>query len=159
MDSTIELPNRKSWLLIVVFSILTLQVTAASILIILNLTDLPWHKNVFLLTLNAFLLYWLLRGLAWQYKGNRKISIVEKTLTFTESSPLTVKTMTFDLNKINGFRLTDHSEKEGPLAMAQLVGIVDRFSVSIIYDNKEGKLLKGNEIGELTSAKEKMERR
>jgi AraC family transcriptional regulator, transcriptional activator of pobA len=40
-----------------------------------------------------------------------------------------------------------------------LVGIVDRFSVSIIYDNKEVKLLKGNEIGELTSAKEKMERR
>jgi hypothetical protein len=159
MDAIVELPNRKSWLLIVVFSILTLQVTAASILMILNLTDLPWYKNVFLLTLNAFLLYWLLRGLAWQYRGNRKISIVDKTLTFTESSPLKAKTMTFDLNKINGFRLTDHSEKEGPLAMAQLVGIVDRLSVSIIYDNKEVKLLKGNDIGELTSAKEKMERR
>ena len=76
-----------------------------------------------------------------------------------EISPLTTKTMTFDLNKISGFRLTDHAEKEGPLAMAQLVGIVDRLSVSITYDNKEVKLFKGNDIGELTTAKEKMEKR
>lgn len=67
--------------------------------------------------------------------------------------------MTFNLNKINEFRLTDHSEKEGPLAMAQLVGIVDKLSVSITYDNKEVKLLSGNDIGELTTAKEKMEKR
>jgi hypothetical protein len=159
MNTTIELPNRKSWLLIVVFSILTLQMTAASILMILNFSDLPWYKNIFLLTIYAVSIFWLLRGLAWQYKGLRKISVVDNTLTFIESSPLTVKTMTFDLNKINGVRLTDHSEKEGPLAMAQLVGIVDRLSVSIIYNNKEVKLLKGNDIGELTSAKERLEKR
>ena len=158
-DNMIEISNRKSWLLIVVFSILTLQVTATSILMILNLADLPWYQSTFLLTLYAFSLYWLLRGLAWQYNGQRKISIVDNTLTFTESSPLTTKTISFDLNKIKEFRLTDHSEKEGPLAMAQLVGIVDRLSVSIIYDSKEVKLLKGNDIGELTTAKEKMERR
>src|SRR6185295_5934020 len=145
MNTTIEQPNRKSWLLIIAFSILTLQMTAASILMILNFSDLPWYKNIFLLAIYAVSIYWLLRGLAWQYKGRRKVSIVDKTLTFTETSPLTAKAMTFDLNKISGFRLTDHSEKEGLLAMAQLVGIVDRLSVSIIYDNKEVKLLKGND--------------
>jgi hypothetical protein len=67
--------------------------------------------------------------------------------------------MNFDLEKANGFRLTDHTEKEGPLAMAQLVGIVDRLSLSIILDNKEIKLLRGNDIGELTILKEKLERR
>ncbi len=145
--------------MIVAFSILTLQMTAASILMILNFADLPWYKNIFLLTIYAVSIFWLLRGLAWQYKGLRKISIVDNTLTFIESSPLTVKTLTLDLNKISGIRLTDHSEKEGPLAMAQLVGIVDRLSVSIIYDNKEVKLLKGNDIGELTSAKNRLEKR
>jgi hypothetical protein len=43
--------------------------------------------------------------------------------------------------------------------MAQLVGIVDRLSLSIILDNKEIKLLRGNDIGELTILKEKLERR
>ena len=145
--------------MIVTFSILALQMIAASILMIFNFSELPWYKNIFLLTIYAVSIFWLLRGLAWQYKGLRKISIVDKTLTFMEISPLTTKTMTFDLNKISGFRLTDHAEKEGPLAMAQLVGIVDRLSVSITYDNKEVKLFKGNDIGELTTAKEKMEKR
>jgi uncharacterized membrane protein len=159
MNTIIKQSNRKSWLVIVVFWMLTLQFAVSAILMILNLSELPWYKNVFLLTIHAVMLYWLLRGLAWQHKGQRQISIVDKTLTFTESSPLTTKTMTFDLEKVKGFRLTDHTEKEGPLAMAQLVGIVDSLSLSIILDNKEIKLLKGSDIGELTSAKEKLERR
>lgn len=145
--------------MIVVFWVLTLQFTASAILMILNLSELPWHKNVFLLTIHAVMLYWLLRGLAWQHKGQRQISIADKTLTFTESSPLNTKTMTFDLEKVNGFRLTDHTEKEGPLAMLQLLGIVDRLSLSITWGNKEIKLLKGNDIGELKSMKEELERR
>lgn len=159
MNRTIEQSNRKSWLVIVVFWVLTLQFTASAILMFLNLSELPWHKNVFLLTIHAVMLYWLLRGLAWQHKGQRQISIADKTLTFTESSPLNTKTMTFDLEKVNGFRLTDHTEKEGPLAMLQLLGIVDRLSLSITWGNKEIKLLKGNDIGELKSMKEELERR
>jgi len=159
MNRTIKQSNRKSWLVIVVFWVLTLQFTASAILMILNLSELPWHKNVLLLTIHAVMLYWLLRGLAWLHKGQRQISIADKTLTFTESSPLNTKTMTFDLEKVNEFRLTDHTEKEGPLAMLQLLGIVDRLSLSITWGNKEIKLLKGNDIGELKSMKEELERR
>lgn len=109
-----------------------------------------------MLTLYSAFLYFLLRGLAWQYKGQWRITLTDKQLTWTESSPMKIQRITLDLDSIDGFHLKDNSQKEGPLAMLQLLGIADRLSVSITSGKKEAILLKGNDVAELTSAKEKM---
>jgi hypothetical protein len=159
LDTTIELPNRKSWLLVVVFSILALQIVGATVLLLLHWSEFATDKNIFALALYAVLFYWLLRGLAWQYKGQREIIIAGSTLTLKAWSPMKSRTVTFDLQGINGFQVTDDSEKEGPLAMLQLVGIADRFSLSMTYGKKKMTLLRGNDISALIRAKEQLESR
>ena len=63
----------------------------------------------------------------------------------------------FDLDKVTNFNLRDNSEKEGPLAMLQLVGVADKLSLLMTYDNKDIKLMSSNNWNELSEAKEKIE--
>ena len=156
-DNLVELPNRKSWLLIVVFSIVTLQLMAGSILILLNLSEVPGYQLMILLGMYSVFIYLLSKGLAWQLRGVRKVIIADNKLTFEKTSPLANKIETFDLDKVTGLNLRDNSEKEGPLAMLQLLGVADKFSVSMTYNNKDVKLLTGNNWDELREAREKIE--
>lgn len=156
-DNIIEIRNRRSWLLIVVFSILTLQVIAGSILTILNLFEVPWYQPLILLGMYSIFLYLLIKGLAWQLCGVCKVIIADNSLTFKKESPLTSTTKMFDLDKVTNFNLRDNSEKEGPLAMLQLVGVADKLSLLMTYDNKDIKLMSSNNWNELSEAKEKIE--
>src|SRR5689334_10376240 len=109
-----------------------------------------------MLGMYVIFLYFLVKGLAWQLRGVRQISVSENKLTFKKYSPVTNKSKTYNLDKIRNLDILDSSVKEGPLAMLQLLGITDRLFLTFDYDGKTIKTISGNSVNELQDIKDKI---
>lgn len=156
-ELTIESKNRKSIALVIIFSILTFQLTFVIILTLLNLNEISLTRALTTLGLYGILLYLVItKGLIWQLKGMRQLSVSKDNLTFTKYSPVSKKSRTYDLNKIKNFSILDSAVKEGPLAMLQLLGIADKLFLTFDYEGRTVKTISGNNLNELQDFKDKI---
>jgi hypothetical protein len=79
-EITISTPKRKSWALIFFFTLITLQFTNAIVQSLFFASDLPTIGRVVIFILSVIVVYFTLKGLLWQLKGIREISISKDSL-------------------------------------------------------------------------------
>ncbi|MEO7992743.1 MAG: hypothetical protein ABI663_24540 [Chryseolinea sp.] len=156
-EIVIQSKNRKSTVLVVIFSLLTFQLTFVSILILFKSNEVPLTRTLGPLGMYGVILYFVIKGLVWELAGMRQLRLSERKLTFDKRSPLTNKSKTYDLDKIKGFDVKDSTVKEGPLAMLQLLGIADKIFLTFEHDGKTVKTISGNSIDEMQEIKNKIE--
>ncbi|MFD1001399.1 hypothetical protein ACFQ21_18875 [Ohtaekwangia kribbensis] len=156
-EIVIQSKNRKSTVLVIIFSILTFQLIFVSILILFKSNEVPLTRTLGPLGLYGVLLYFVIKGLIWELKGMRQLRLSESKLTFDKRSPLTNKSKTYDLDKIKAFDVKDTTVKEGPLAMLQLLGIADKVFLTFEHDGRTIRTFSGNSIDEMRDIKNKIE--
>ena len=153
----IETPKKKSWILIILFSILTLQFTNGIIQSIFFAEDLPIIGRLIMLIISLILIYIVLtRGLLWQLKGIKKIIINDSTLKYYKISPLRSTKTEYKLSEINSIEIKDEAVSEGPMAMLQLLGITDKIKVNMVYGYKTITLISGIDNSEAIELKNKL---
>lgn len=130
---TISTPKRKSWVLIIFFSLITLQFTNGIIQSLFFANDLPTIERIVIFILSVIVVYFTLKGLLWQLKGIKEISINEDSLKLSKLSPLWTRTRTYKLSEIKNIDIKDESVSEGPTAMLQLLNITDKIKITFSY--------------------------
>ncbi|MBB6325273.1 hypothetical protein FHS59_000888 [Algoriphagus iocasae] len=130
---TISTPKRKSWVLIIFFSLITLQFTNGIIQSLFFANDLPTIERIVIFILSVIVVYFTLKGLLWQLKGIKEISLNEESLKLSKLSPLWTRTRTYKLSEIKNIDIKDESVSEGPTAMLQLLNITDKIKITFSY--------------------------
>lgn len=130
---TITTPKRKSWALIFFLSLITLQFTNGIIQSLFLASDLPTIERIVIFILSVIVVYFTLKGLLWQLKGIREISINKDSLKLSKLSPLWTKTRTYKLSEIKNIDIKDETVSEGPIAMLQLLRITDKIKITFSY--------------------------
>ena len=130
---TITTPKRKSWALIFFLSLITLQFTNGIIQSLFLASDLPTIERIVIFILSVIVVYFTLKGLLWQLKGIREISINKDSLKLSKLSPLWTKTRTYKLSEIKNIDIKDEIVSEGPIAMLQLLRITDKIKITFSY--------------------------
>ncbi len=149
-ESLLKIQKQKSWGLIILLSLLSLQVFLFLLLVLVSFVKSPsWVASLgeHLLFLVPFgvILYFLTTYLAWRWMGIYEIQVVDKFLTLIKRSPLSTRSTQYDLDKIRTWAVVDNTMPEGPLAMLQLLGIADKITLTMEYDGKTKKLMTGND--------------
>ena len=153
----IETPKKKSWILIIIFSIVTLQFTNGIIQAIFFAKDLPILGRLVVLLISLAVVYFVLtRGIIWQLKGIRKIIINDSTLKYYKISPLRTKETEYKLSEIRSIEIKDEAVSEGPMAMLQLLGITDKIKINMVYGYKTITLISGIDNSEAVELKSKL---
>jgi hypothetical protein len=129
----IATPNQKSWVLIFFLSIITLQFTNGIIQSLFFTSELQTIERIFIFILSVIVVYFTLKGLLWQLKGVREISINKDNLKLSKLSPLWTKTRTYKLSEIKNIDIKDETVSEGPTAMLQILRITDKIKITFSY--------------------------
>lgn len=129
----ISTPKRKSWILIIFLSLITLQFTNGMVQSLFFARDLPTIGRVLIFIISIIVIYFTMKGLLWQLKGVREISIDKKNLKLSKLSPLWKKTKTYDISKVKNIDIKDESVSQGPIAMLQLLRITDKIKITFSY--------------------------
>jgi hypothetical protein len=132
-EITIATPNQKSWVLIFFLSIITLQFTNGIIQSLFFTSELQTIERIFIFILSVIVVYFTLKGLLWQLKGVREISINKDNLKLSKLSPLWTKTRTYKLSEIKNIDIKDETVSEGPTAMLQILRITDKIKITFSY--------------------------
>jgi hypothetical protein len=132
-EITISTPKRKSWALIFVLSLITIQFTNGIVQSLFFASDLPTIERIIIFILSVIVVYFTLKGLLWQLKGVREISISKDNLKLSKLSPLWTKTKTYRLSEIKNLDIKDETVSEGPIAMLQMLGITDKIKITFSY--------------------------
>ena len=130
---TISTPKRKSWALIFFLSLITLQFTNGIVQSLFFASDLPTIERIIIFILSVIVVYFTLKGLLWQLKGVREISISKDSLKLSKQSPLWTKTKTYNISEVKNLDIKDESVSEGPTAMLQLLRITDKIKITFSY--------------------------
>jgi hypothetical protein len=156
-EMKIETPKKKSWVLIIVFSLITLQFTNGIIQSLFFANDLPISARLIILLISLTVVYFVLtRGLMWQLKGIKKIVVNDSTLKCSKLSTLWTNEKEYKLSEIRSIEIKDESISEGPLAMLQLLGITDKIKINMIYGYKTDTLISGIDNSEAVELKSKL---
>lgn len=129
----ISTPKKRSWILIIFLSLITLQFTNGIIQSLFFTNNLPLISRIMILVLSITVVYFTLRGLLWQLKGIREISISNGELKLNKLSPLWTKTKTYKLSEVKTIDIKDEAVSEGPIAMLQLLRITDKIKITFFY--------------------------
>lgn len=129
---TISTPKRKSWALIIILSLITLQFTSG---LIQSLFDnyLSLIERIAILILSSTVVYFTLKILLWQLKGVNEIKISSDELKLSKLSPLWTKSKTYNLSEVKNIEIKDEAVSEGPTAMLQLLRITDKIKITFSY--------------------------
>ena len=132
-ELTISTPKKKSWVLIIFLSLITLQFTNGIIQSLFFPNDLPTKGRIMIFVLSITVVYFTLKGLLWQLKGIREISIGNGELKLSKLSPLWTKTKTYKLSEVKTIDIKNEAVSEGPTAMLQLLRITDKIKITFSY--------------------------
>jgi hypothetical protein len=127
---SISTPKRKSWFLIIFLSLITLQFTNGIIQSLFFAHNLPLTGRIVIFILSSVVVYFTLKGLLWQLKGMREISISNDELKLSKLSPLWTKTKTYKLSEVKTIDIKEETVSEGPTAMLQLLRITDKIKIT-----------------------------
>jgi hypothetical protein len=130
---TMSTPKRKSWILIMLLSILTLQFTNVIIQSLFFAEAIPLPGRIAILIVSLTVVYITLKGLLWQLKGVKEIKITGDELKLSKLSPLWTKTKTYNLSEVKNIDINDETVSEGPIAMLQLLRITDKIKITFSY--------------------------
>lgn len=130
---TITTPKRKSWALIFISLVITLQFTNGIIQSLFFANNLPTIERIIIFILSVIVVYFTVKGLLWQLKGVKEISINKDNLILSKQSPLWTKTKTYRLSNIKNIDIKDETVLEGPTAMLQLLRITDKIKITFSY--------------------------
>ncbi len=129
----ISTPKRKSWALIFFLSLITLQFTNGIVQSLFFASDLPTIGRIIIFILSVIVVYFTMKGLLWQLKGVREISISKDSLKLSKLSPLWTKTKTYAISDVKNIDIKDETVSEGPTAMLQLLRITDKIKITFSY--------------------------
>ncbi len=132
-ETIISTPKRKSWVLIIFLSIITLQFTNGIIQTLFFADDLHWLERIIIFIISTIVIYITLKGILWQIKGVREINISSNELKLSKLSPLWTKTKTYRLSEVKTIEIKDETLSEGPLAMYQILKIIDKIKITFTY--------------------------
>jgi heme/copper-type cytochrome/quinol oxidase subunit 4 len=137
LESTDEViiitPKRKSWALIIVFTLLTLQFTIGLIQSLFFDSDFSIIERIVLFIILSTILYIIVSGLLWQLKGKREIRITKSELIIRKHSPLYKRTKRYKVEEVKNVEVIDESVSQGPIAMLQLLKITDKVKINFFY--------------------------
>ncbi len=156
----ISTPNKKSWILIFFFSILTLQFTIGIINILIHLGDdsLPLAFKVVMPIICIIIIYFILKEILWQIKGVNVIKISSNQVILSKLSPLSNIKKVYNISNIKAFEVKDESVSIGPFAMLQILGITDKIKINMTYGYETITILSGIDISEAKELKDKLEK-
>jgi len=129
----ISTPTRKSWVLIILFTVLTIEFAAGIIQSLFFGNNIPTGARIFMLVIFVTLLYFVMKGLLWQLRGEKEVRINSEELQLSKLSPLSSKVRTYKLAEIKSIDIRDESVSIGPLGMLQLLGITDKIKITFTY--------------------------
>jgi hypothetical protein len=129
----ITTPKRKSWTLVVVFAFVLVIYLNAFVHTLFASEFFDGTGRLFALVASLLILYFSVRGLAWQLKGMTEVRVDSNQLIITTSSPLSTKVKSYDLSEIRDLEVKDEAVSTGPMAMLQLLGITDRVKLVMVY--------------------------
>lgn len=132
-EFSISTPKRKSWVLIIFLSLITLQFTNGIIQAAFFAHDLPVKGRVVIFILSSIAVYFTLKGLLWQLKGVKEIKISGDELKLSKLSPLWTKTKSYKVSEVKSVDIKDETVSEGPTAMLQLLRITDKIKITFSY--------------------------
>lgn len=130
---SISTPKRKSWVLIIFLSLITLQFTNGIVQSLFFAHDLPLIGRIVIFIFSSIIVYFTLKGLLWQLKGMKEISIGNDELKLSKLSPLWTKTKTYKISEVKTIDIKDETVSEGPTAMLQLLRITDKIKITFSY--------------------------
>jgi len=113
--------------------------------------------RIIILTLSFTIVYFALKGLLWQIKGVRNISIGDGELKLNKLSPLWSNTKTYRLSDIKSIDVKDESVAEGPFALLHLLNITDKIKINMTYGYQTITTISGVDIFEANEIKNRIE--
>jgi len=144
----ISTPKTKSWALIFIFSVLMLQSVYGIIKGFFFHKPLIPAEKIFLLTFCPIMILLTLKGLLWQFKGMKILEINSQKLIFKKVAPLKFRKREYDVKVIKSIEIGNEAVSIGPIAMLQLLGIIDRISINFSYGYDTVKTLSGSSMTE-----------
>jgi hypothetical protein len=156
-EMTISTPKRKSWVLIILFSVLTLQFTNGIIQSLLFADDLPALERIIVFIISTVVIYVVLKALLWQLKGVQEVKISSNELKLSKLSPLWTRTKTYKLSDVKTIEIKNETVSEGPTAMFQLLSIIDRIKITFSYGYETITAVSGIDQVEAIELKDKIE--
>ena len=155
---TISTPKRKSWVLIIFFSLITLQFTNVIIQSLFFEKNIPMIGRIIIFILSLTVVNFTLKGLLWQLKGVKEISIINDELEVSKLSPLWTKTKIYRLSEIKTIEVKDDTIFEGPIAMLQLLNITDKIKIMMTYGYESITINSGIDMTEAVELKSRIKR-
>jgi hypothetical protein len=146
-------PNKKSWALIIFFSLLTLQFLNGAIQLPFASKEESIAFRIIMEIVCMGIVYLGLKVLLWQIKGASEIKITAKELRLSKKSPLWKKTRTYNIADIKSIEIKDESVSIGPMAMLQLLSIKHNIRLNITYGFETITILSGVDIAKATEIK------
>lgn len=156
-EMTISTPKRKSWVLIILFSVLTLQFTNGIIQSLLFADDLPALERITVFIISTIVIYFVLKALLWQLKGVQEVKISSNELKLSKLSPLWTRIKTYKLSDVKTIEIKNETVSEGPTAMLQLLSIIDRIKITFSYGYETITAVSGIDQVEAIELKDKIE--
>ena len=155
-ETIISTPKKKSWALIILLSVITLQFSNGIVQALFFPQDLPVAGRVVILLFSLAIIYLTLKVLLWQLKGMKEIRISKGELKLSKLSPLWSKAKTYRLADIKSIDVKDESVSEGPFAMLQILRITDRIKITFSYGYETITATSGIDMTEAIEIKNKM---
>ena len=115
-ELTVTTPKKKSWVAIILLSILTLQFSFG-LFSTLFLNGPTAVGRIIMPVFSLMVLYFLVKGLLWQLKGKTILIISSNTLTVINKSLVSTKNKVYRLSDVGLVGVKNDALSEGPLAM------------------------------------------
>jgi len=149
-------PRKKSWMVIIVLAIAILQFSLGLILTLFSdEIESAIVKTVFLLIYST-IVYFAIKGFAWQISGETKMTFNNVGLTVMNTSFVSTKIKAYKLSEVKSVGVRNEAVSQGPLAMLQLLGISDRIKIVFGYGYKIIPIVGGIDMIEAVELKDKI---
>ena len=149
-------PRKKSWMVIIVLAIAILQFSLGLILTLFSdEIESAIVKTVFLLIYST-IVYFAIKGFAWQISGETKMTFNNVGLTVMNTSFVSTKIKAYKLSEVKSVGVRNEAVSQGPLAMLQLLGISDRIKIVFGYGYKTIPIVGGIDMIEAVELKDKI---
>ncbi|WP_345125806.1 hypothetical protein [Hymenobacter antarcticus] len=152
----ITTPKKKSWVVIILLSILTLQFSLGLFSVIFSDETMPATGRIIMAAFSLTVLYFTVKGIIWQAKGRTKITISNSTLTVNSIASVLAKNKVYRLSDVGLVGVKNEVVSEGPLAMLQLLKIADRIKVVIGYGYETIPIIGGVDMTEAVEIKDRI---
>ena len=155
-ELTITTPKKKSWVVIILLSILTLQFSLG---LFSTLFPNGTPTAVGRIAMPGFflvVLYFIVNCLLWQLKGKTILIISNNTLTVIKKSLVSTKNKVYRLSDVGLVGVKNDALSEGPLAMLQFLKIADRIKIVIGYGYETIPIVGGIDMIEAVEVKDRI---